>query len=97
MRCGGMRTGMKGKNRRGRTSAVNERGREGRGTRRKRNGRGAERADRCLLWTTVKPSMPLAFDNYSRSVLGDVQKMSVFVLVRTNTPPSSVTHFYKLS
>lgn len=45
------------------------------------NGRGAERADRCLLRTTVKPSMPLAFDNYSRSVLGDVQKMSVFVLV----------------
>lgn len=36
MRRGGMRTGMKGKNRRGRTSAVNERGREGRGTRRKR-------------------------------------------------------------
>lgn len=36
MRCGGMRTGMKGKNRRGRTSAVDERGKEGRGTRRKR-------------------------------------------------------------
>lgn len=48
------------------------------------NGRGAERADRCLLRTTVKPSMPLAFDNYSRSVLGDVRKTSVFVLVRTH-------------
>lgn len=41
--------------------------------------------------------MPLASDNYSRSVLGDVRKMSVFVRVRADTRPSFVTHFYKLS
>lgn len=74
-----------------------ERGDEGARDKDEENGRGAERADRCLLRTTVKPSMPLAFDNYSRSVLGDVRKMSVFVLACINTRPSFVTDFYKLS
>lgn len=43
-------------------------------------GRSAERADRRLLWATVKPSMPLAFDNYSRSVLHDVTKNELVVV-----------------
>jgi len=58
-----------------------ERSKEKRERERGERKRGAERADRCLLRTTVKPSMPLAFDNYSRSILSNVQKMSVFVLV----------------
>lgn len=55
---------MKGKN----STRANERGEWERAKDEvEENGRGAERADRCLLRTTVKPSMPLAFDNYSRS------------------------------
>lgn len=61
------------------------------------NGRGAERADRCLLRWTVKPSMPLAFDNYSRLVLGDMRKMSVFVHACVNAHQCFATHFFQAS
>lgn len=57
-------------------------------------GRSAERADRRLLWATVKPSMPLAFDNYSRSVLHNVTKYER-VVVCIDTRPSFATHCYK--
>lgn len=59
-------------------------------------GRSAERADRHLLWATVKSSMPLAFDNYSRTVLHDATKYELVVvcIARVQTLRHIVTNFF---
>lgn len=62
--------------------------RDGRG----KNGRNAERADRRLLWVTIKPSMPLAFDNYSRSVLHMIKNERIVTHIRTHARTHTRTH-----
>lgn len=39
-------------------------------------------ADRCLLRTVVKPSMPLTSNNYTHSIPRNVRNARVFVVAR---------------